>query len=447
MQTMKPSLVRLVDNCELDQFVQFIKELKLNRFQAEDLWKSALATIAPLVWRDKYGSSLQHGYYALADLPRVWPHLNSGLKHVSIFMVLWQINSEEIGSSFSGLEHGVDLASEQSLPLSTFLEQKNLEQSFGVIKQAIHKAEFEELTEALLLASYRDIASLGSKLIASRMLWQVLDRKFPETATHLFPWTHYLTHGPRDLEFANLVDLKVSQYGKDIQIFADNQLEFLPEEADRLERVILYQYPGLIIENFFYELDRGVSIDQILQLIFRASLQSYLTAYPEHWFYCVKGFLYAEAAWFGCKKIKSKEDQVKLLFMAALQVNKMAIESLDPLHKNQDPGEPLVDATVHLDSLRIAIAEANEVLAGRLAEALACKMDIEGLKSFLAHATLMKDPGVLQGLGLSIAASLLDAYDHLALPGREKTFKVLARLLARTENDTALYSRLIILSA
>lgn len=431
-----------------DDFVRQIRETALSEPSPEKWVAAAAGEMAPSLYRGHYESFIPQSLMALAGALGASRLLDPAHRLLPVIQALWFASHGEKLPSYplSGIPELGALPGPAEL--SAGIASGDFETVYAAARlSAENPGDFARVGEALISAALRDTGYQGQKLIYLEKSLELVEALGPAQAkTVLFPAIHFLAGGKPDQQYFDILTLKLAQAGGETGAWLENRAPLSREEAGRLARVLIYQYPAIIIENLKYELAQGIAMTDLFEVILWSAAEVLLGAYPEQGSAAAHGvhFAYAARDCFGRTSIP--QDRISLLFMAALFLNKMAVQSLNP-HKSLKLEEiDLSQGQISPEALCQAIERSDPRLAGALALRL-CGGEGEAAVRLAAAVVLSaakNDGNVSGGHDLRLCAEILSDFgrlpaSELAALRRAASLKALCYFLAQLDKDYDLY--------
>jgi len=439
---LRKNLFALLWERDPDLFVSEARRLHLQSSDSIQLAHSIALELAPTLYWEEYPGYLNHGMLGIMAAAQAENFIFPYRKNLAIIQSLWNASLEEKSAPyvFSQTSNGTG-----KVKLKEFrgaLETMDDELLHYALARSVGAEDYTVFRDELLSWAMRDVYDIGHKLIYLVKTIEFIElTQSNEAARLLFPAVHYLRKAPEDREYALILEEKLAQLELPREEYLSNKDDLSREEADRLERVIVFHYPALIIENLVYELNDGISIGSLFEVILRAASQAILSAHPKHWVYAIHGYNFAHAARQAFQRTQRIEDRLFLPFIAALMVNKMAASSLNP-HK----GESLflhVDEDVSPGGLRDAIEASEPVRAGRIAYQLGEEgKALSAIAQTLVNVAAQNDGSMAFGHDLKLAVHSVTDYQASRVAGRAKYLAGCAYFLAQIEKDYDLFREL-----
>ncbi len=440
----KQQLRRLLERCDLDEFVKIVCEARICDIPTEIIIKEAVAQLAPVIYRDAYPAQVPHSLMMLMSAFQAGKYLKRNQASAVAIQALWYAGQEDRSRpyplpSLSQGKEKVDLAK-----LEDAFKSRDFEKIMNLVCVSLaDKKDFLIVRDRLMSLALKDIANLGHKLIYLMKTVEYLEvARGVDYERVLFPAVHYLVCGPRDEEYFHLLDTKLKRLDIDPTEFLANQGILSDDESRRLERVIIYQFPALVIENFVYALKQGIAIDELFQVILAAASQSILGAYRESWIFPIHAYNFTHEAWECFKRTSHALDKIHLLFMAALLTNKMATESINP-HKLLKWEAVYLSATeISVHGLASAIENSEPDSAAALVKSLIIEKPLAEIAEALFLSAAKNDGGICFGHDIKFCCHAIADYTRSRIPAREKFLIALSYFLAEIEKDYDLYNAL-----
>lgn len=438
------SLKSLLRGCQLDEFVKAVRDPEFRDRSLADIAREAAHQFAPVLYQEQYVAYVPHSLMTLAAALQAANFLPEPEKKLPLIQALWLAGSEEkiaaplVSADAGGSGKGT------VQDLSVALTENDFKKAQALAGCLLaDPSTFASCRDLLVLTALRDIANMGHKFLYVAKTLELLETlPGADTASLIFPALHHLAVGASDTGYFSLLQTRFKDLEPEAAQFMKNEIPITEDEAKRLEHVLVYQYPGLIIENLAYELQQGVSADELFQVVLSAASQALTGAFKENWLYPVHGYNFAHEGWEYFRKVPDPLQKMNFLFMSALFVNKMAVKSMDP-HKTVKFEEvDLAGQEESLAGLAKAVEESRPEIAGALAVKLLDKADFQELARILVRAASKNDSGVCAGHDLKLAVHALLDYPRMRAGLRAKLIPALAYFLAQVEKDYDLFNAL-----
>jgi hypothetical protein len=429
-----------------DDFARRIRESVLSGQSPEEWVAAAAGEAAPTIYRAHYERFIPQSLMAFAGALGAGRLLDPAHRVLPVIQALWFASHEEKLSSYplSGIpEPG---AVPGPADLAARIGAGDFETVYAAARLALRNpGDFAAVREALIAAALRDTGYQGQKLIYLQKSLELVDALGPgPSQTVLFPAIHFLAGGRTDRQFFEILTLKLAQAGVETGAWLENRAPLSREEAGRLGRVLIYQYPALIIENLMYELNRGIAMEDLFEAVLWSAAEVLLGSYPEQGSAAAHGVHFACAARDCFGRTSVPQDKISLLFMAALFLNKMAVRSLNPHQSLKLEEVDLSGQEISPDALCRAIELSDPRLAGALALRLSGAEDAVRLVPAVVLSAAKNDGNVSGGHDLRLCAEMLGDFarapaSDLAAFRRAASLKALCYFLAQLDKDYDLY--------
>ncbi len=435
----------LLRGCPLDEFVKMVHEIPLKDFPSQELAKEAFHQLAPILYQEQYVAYVPHALAVLVVSLQAARFLPDSEKQLPLIQALWLAGEEKKSPVFPEQDEAAYRNGNSTLQgLAEALAAKDFNRAYGIARHLLSAdSTRDSCRSALILASLRDIANMGHKFLYMAKTMEFLEI-LPDAHTGkvILPALHHLVFGSSDTGYFSLLQTKLKNFEGGGTQFIKNEGLITEDEAKRLEHVLVYQYPGLIIENLVYELQQGISADEIFQVILSAASQALLGAFRESWLYPVHGYNFAHECWEGFRRMLDPGEKINFLFMAAMFVNKMAVKSMDPHKMIKFEEVNIAGHEESLAGLEKAVEASQPEVAGALAVKLLDKVDFTDLARTLMRTASKNDSGVCAGHDLKLAFHVLFDYSRMRIGLKFKPVAALAYFLAQVEKDYDLFKAL-----
>ncbi len=434
----------LLSGFRLDDFVAAVRDFPFDDFPLHQIVQEAYHQIAPSLYHEQYGTRLPNAFMTLAAASQIPRFLPDSEKKIPLIQALWMAGGEDKSTPFAGDAGNNPNEKFTVRGLEEAIASRDFTKTYAAAKQLLAEPSTKiPCRDLLLTAGLRDIAHLGHKFLYLAKTVEVLEMLPQSDAGKIiFPALHYLIFGTGDSEYFPLLQMKLKQSELDSAGFMDNQGLMAEDEAKRLEQVLVYQYPGLIIEKLIYELQQGISPEDLFQVMLSAASQTIVGGFRQSWIYPVHGYDFAHECREAFRWISEPAEKINFLFMAAMFVNKMAVKSMDP-HKNVNFGEvDLSDREISPAGLEKAVAESYPAIAGAIAARLLDTINYSDLAALLARLASRNDSGICVGQDLKLACHILSDYPGMRPCLRVKLIPALAYFLAEVAKDYDLFNAL-----
>lgn len=439
----KEKIRTLLRGCFLEDYIRLVREAQLRELDPAEVVREAVDELSLVLYRNRYDSHVPHSVMALAASLEVQPYLDEAERMVPVLEALWYAGEEEKLRSYYLPEASLGIADFSAEGLRAVFQSRDVISICAALREAGGSGDrFLAFRDALLAVAWRDLGCLGHKLLYAMKCVELMEMlEGADPVKFLFPAIHFLVHGPRETEYASLLENRIGQRGLPAPDFLPNTGKLSGEEIHRLERVVMFQYPALIIENFLHALEQGIAPEELFQVSLSAGGQLLVSAYAESWIFPVHGYNWAHAAWECFRRISLAGDRVMLPFMAALFVNKMAVESLNP-HKTIrfDRRDPSIKAS--LSELDRAIRESKPEEACALVTDLAGQGNFSDLAQRIVQTAVQNDSSIAFGHDMKLCSHVLRDYSRVDPSVRTKTLTGLVYFLASLEKDYELYTKI-----
>jgi len=427
--------------CSLDDFTKHLREIHLSKTSPAEVVKEALSLLSLILYQNNYSHHVSCAFMTLIGAFQAGKFLEGKEQWLPVIQALWYAGQEDKSPAFNLPSPPAPQGKLDAQGLMAAVQIRNFDRAFEMVRLSLaDKKDFLSVRDTLFSLAFKDIANLGNKFVHLMKCFEFLEM-VPDGDREriLFPALHHLVLAPSDTEYFQLLKTKLGRLGVDVTQFLNNRGTLSDEEANRLERILVYQFPGLIIENLVYELKEGLSIDELFQVTLTAASQALLGAFRESWIFPIQGYHFAHEAWECFRRISSDLDKIYLVFMAALFVNKMAVESMDAHKVVKFEEADLSGWEISESGLEKAIADSKPQLAGAISLQLLEKKDFPKLSETLLRAAVKNDSGVCRGQDLPFCSHVLTDYPNMRIPHRTKLITALSYFLADIEKDYDLY--------
>lgn len=441
----RKKLVTLAEGCEFDAFIKLLGELGIEKIPTQEMVWEVARYLTVRVHQDTYGPHLRHTFIAWITASQAIDHLEPHERLSPLIQALWYVGQEIKSEPFPVSSIPSDQGAVDEAKLREVAESRDFVRILSILRASCREKEsFSRVRDQLLARGLRDIVHLGQKLIYLVKSLEFLEKTgVREAESILFPAVHYMVKGSEDQEYFRLLETKLGRLEGDATRFLSNTGTLPEDEAARLERILVYQYPALVIENYVHSLRQGTAPAELFQVTLAAASQAVLGVEPKYWVFPIHGFNFAHAAWQAFEWTTHERDKLHLIFMPALLVNRMAVESLNPHKAFGWEHVDLSGCEISTESLQKSIEESNPELACALtARLLEDEEPLSRLIRCLILSAAKNDGGICFGHDLKFCHHAAIDYARSTIPQRRKILLALAYFLAQVEKDYELYQAL-----
>ena len=435
----------LLSGCGLDDFAAAVRDFPFDACSPAQIVQEACHQLALSLYHHQYGTRLPRALMILTVAPRIAGFLPDAEKKIPLIQALWMAGGEDKSTPFLEEALSGEKNSHTVAGLAEAITARDFSKAYAAVKQLLAEPSTKiPCRDLLLTAGLWDITHLGHKFLYLAKTVEALETlPQADAGKIIFPALHYLVFGTGDSEYFSLLQMKLKQSDLNLPGFMANEGLMAEEEAKRLEHVLVYQYPGLIIENLIYELQQGVAPEDLFQVTLGAASQAIIGGFGQSWIYPVHGYNFAHECREAFRRVSSPAEKMNFLFMSAMFVNKMAVKSMDP-HKAVNFAEvDLSEREVSPAGLEKAVAESRPEIAGAIAARLVDTIAYSELAASLARIASRNDSSIGAGHDLKLACHILSDYPEMRPCLRVKLIPALAYFLAEVAKDYDLYNSIV----
>lgn len=426
----------------MEEFAAAIRDFPFDAYTPSQIVQEACHQLALSLYHTQYGTRLPRALMILTVAPRIAGFLPDSEKKIPLIQALWMAGGEDKSPLFPEDQEKYPDGKFTVPALQEAVTACDFPKAYAAAKQLLADPSTKiPCRDFLLTAGLWDITHLGHKFLYLAKTVEALEMlPQADAGKIIFPALHYLIIGTGDSEYFSLLQMKLKQSDPNLTGFMANQGLMAEEEAKRLEHVLVYQYPGLIIENLIYELQQGVSPEDLFQVVLSAASQAIIGGFGQSWIYPVHGYNFAHECRAAFRRVSEPAGKINFLFMSAMFVNKMAVKSMDP-HKTVNFAEAdLAGHEISPAGLEKAAAESRPEIAGAIALRLLETVPYSELAASLARIASRNDSGIGAGHDLKLACHVLSDYPDMRPCLRAKLIPALAYFLAEVAKDYDLYN-------